>query len=202
MKQKLFNYDIPTVFVDDIEWEKLFTKTLPSKKSANAAGYDVVAVGEPKIFGVREPKTNLWKRIDYIEYRTGIQIGPDGLDINLENEGYTHVLAFPRSSVSEKNLVLANSIGLIDNDYRGEILLRFKYIWQPEDYLITRDKINEKEGSFMLGVVGNMNWEKIYRTGEKICQLVAMPHSDLNFFEVEDLKKTNRGSGGFGSTGK
>jgi dUTPase len=191
------NYDIPVKFVEDIDWENLFTKTLPDKKSPYAAGYDVVAVGEPKIIGEREPQTNLWKRIDYIEYRTGIQVGPE-----FSKEGFTHVLAFPRSSISNYNLMLANSIGVIDNDYRGEILLRFKYTWQPEDYLITRDKINRDDNSFMLGVVGNMNWEKIYRTGDRICQLVAMPHSDLNFFEVDSLNDTDRGSGGFESTGR
>jgi dUTPase len=196
-------FDIKTVFVDDLDWEKLYTKHLPAKKSELAAGYDVIAVDQPKIIGERESQTNLWRRIDYIEYRTGIKISPDApftADFGWQDH-CTHVLAFPRSSVSNFNLVLANSIGLIDNDYRGEILLRFKYIWQPEDLVVTRDKIDEEKGTFMLGVVGNMNWEKIYRAGHKICQLVALPNNNLNFEEVDRISETARGGGGFGSTG-
>jgi dUTP pyrophosphatase len=200
MSSRLLSYEIPVRFLEDEEYLRFNTKkVLPEKKTDRSAGYDVVAISEPEIHGERDPQTNLWNRIDYIQYRTGITIGPDGPDVL--PEGYAHVLAFPRSSVSKYNLMLANSVGLIDNDYRGEILLRFKYIWQPEDYVISRDKIKD-DGSFKLGVVGYMNWEKIYRVGDHICQLVGMPNSDMDFFESNLLTTTKRGSGGFQSTGK
>ena len=99
------------------------------------------------------------------------------------------VLAFPRSSVSKYNLVLANSIGLIDADYRGEVLLRFKYIWQPEDY---------RSVNYMLE--GKPNIDKIYNKGDKICQLKVTHVENVKFELVNELDSTNRGDGGFGST--
>jgi dUTPase len=100
------------------------------------------------------------------------------------------ILAFPRSSVSKYNLVLANCIGLIDADYRGEVLLRFKYIWQPEDYLVRIDKLLE----------GYVNFTKLYNKGDKVCQLKVTKVENVEFVLVDELDSTNRGDGGFGST--
>ena len=100
------------------------------------------------------------------------------------------ILAFPRSSVSKYNLLLANSIGLIDADYRGEVLLRFKYIWQPEDYRIRTDNLLD----------GNINTDKIYKKGDKICQLKVTRVENIEFILVNELDSTTRGEGGFGST--
>lgn len=186
------DYRLAVEFIDDNDefLKANATKKLPKHGSTMAAGWDVYAVGEPKIVGEREPRTNLWNRIDYIEYNTGIKLMPyDDF----------HTLAFPRSSISKYNLILANSVGVIDNDYRGELLLRFKYHWQPQDYVISRDNI--QGNSFKLGVVGYMNWEKIYRTGDKICQLIGTPHKQLDFFEGM-VGPTIRGIGGFGHTDK
>jgi dUTPase len=108
--------------------------------------------------------------------------------------GYTDldydILAFPRSSVSKYNLVLANSVGLIDADYRGEVLLRFKYIWQPEDYRIRTDNLLE----------GNVNTTKLYNKGDKVCQLKITKVENIEFILVDELDSTDRGEGGFGST--
>jgi dUTPase len=100
------------------------------------------------------------------------------------------ILAFPRSSVSKYNLVLANCIGLIDADYRGEVLLRFKYIWQPEDYKIRTDNLLE----------GYVNFTKLYNKGDKVCQLKVTKVENVEFVLVDELDSTNRGDGGFGST--
>ena len=97
----------------------------------------------------------------------------------------------PRSSVSKYNLVLANSIGLIDADYRGEVLIRFKYIWQPEDYKL--NTYNKLEGT--------PNLERIYKKGDKICQLKVTKVEHAEFVLVDQLDSTQRGEGGFGSTG-
>ena len=96
----------------------------------------------------------------------------------------------PRSSVSKYNLVLANSIGLIDADYRGEVLIRFKYIWQPEDYKL--NTYNKLEGT--------PNLERIYKKGDKICQLKVTKVEHAEFVLVDQLDSTQRGEGGFGST--
>lgn len=171
---------------------------VPQPGSPKASGYDVVALDAPKIVGDRVGK-HWWKRIDYIEYRTGLFIAPQPeykYDNITTNQGKPvnwyhdfHVLIFPRSSVSKYNLLLANSIGLIDNDYRGEIILRFKYIWQPEDLSMEENQI-----------VGAINLKKIYNSGDKIGQLVAEVTNPIDWVVVENLTETVRGEGGFGST--
>lgn len=149
------------------------------------AGIDLYAQSEPKIVGKRVEgvsNTDLYTSIDYIEYRTGIKIEPESWD--------NYVLIYPRSSISNKNLVLANSVGVIDTGYRGELIVRFKYIIQPEDlYLIgnTQCKVNQ---------------DKIYQKGDKICQIVLTNHISGEIVEVSKLTETTRGEGGFGSTGK
>ncbi len=81
----------------------------------------------------------------------------------------------PRSSISKKSLVLINSPGTIDSDYTGELIVRFKVV----------DARNE-----------------IYNVGDRIAQLVIVPVPKVEFVEVQELDSTERGSGGFGSTGK
>lgn len=88
-------------------------------------------------------------------------------------EGYVG-LVFPRSSVSKTTLNLTNSVGVIDSGYRGEIMFKFRYL---------------EEGM-------------IYDVGDRIGQLIIMPYPQVEFEEVEDLSSTERGEGGFGSTGK
>lgn len=172
---------------------------VPQPGSPKSAGYDVVALAEPKIVGDGALK-HWWKRIDYIEYRTGLFIAPQSrmlqpVDLKMKPVGQAteldsyHTLIFPRSSVSKYNLLLANSIGLIDNDYRGEIILRFKYIWQPEDLSMESHQI-----------VGQINLAKIYNTGDKIGQLVSEVTNPIEWMVVADLTETVRGAGGFGST--
>jgi dUTP pyrophosphatase len=96
-----------------------------------------------------------------------------GLQFQLP-EGYA-MLIFPRSSNSKKDLWLTNSVGVIDSGYRGEVT--FKY--RPVDLE-----------------------ERIYQIGERVGQLIIMPYPNIEFEEVEELGKTERGCGGYGSTGK
>lgn len=162
---------------------------LPQQGSQVASGYDIVATSDPQLVGEnyeslvspKEGEPLDWKRIEYIQYETNLYIAPETLT--------HHVLIHPRSSVSKYNLVLANSIGLIDNDYRGQVLCRFKYIWQPEDLAV-----NERT------VVGVVNTGKIYKKGDKIAQLVVEPTIHVEWLLRDDLTATNRGEGGFGST--
>ena len=164
--------------------------TLPERGSLLAAGYDIVATSEPKIVGDSIPQSDgvRWNRIDYIEYETGLFIAP--------TVAMAHTLIHPRSSISKYNLVLANSIGLVDNDYRGMIVCRFKYIWQPDDFRFGE----AQEGSGLPDMVGDPNMEKIYKKGDKIAQLVFEPTTHVDFSLVDELDVTQRGAGGFGST--
>jgi len=138
---------------------------LPSAANDTDAGYDLVAIDE----GTFKWDDN--HSILYIQYRTGLSIEPP--------EGY-HTEIFPRSSISKTNLMLANSIGLIDEGYRGEILVRFKVI--PADKL--RTNVNR------------------YQAGDRIAQLVIRKTEKATFELVEELEETSRGNGGFGSSGK
>jgi dUTPase len=146
-------------------------------------GYDVKAISEPNIIGSKFSE-NIYKSIDYIEYNTGIKI--DTIQKNGEEDIYT--LVYARSSISNKNLVLANSVGLIDPDYRNDILIRFKYIPQPEDFVFRNEQIFIK-----------INFDKIYNINDKICQFVFCRKINVELNYVEELIETNRG--GFGSTG-
>lgn len=185
---------------------------VPTRGTPKSAGYDIVANSEPEIVGTKfipipGGEGDYWKQIDYIQYRTGLFIAPK--PDQYQND--YHTLLFPRSSVSKYNLALANCIGLIDNDYRGEILLRFKYMWQPEDFSIlldhnmtfgreSMDRINDNLSRFKFDVVGRVNVNKIYKKGDKIGQLVAEVTNVIDFIAVDILSSTTRGEGGFGST--
>ena len=85
-------------------------------------------------------------------------------------------LVFPRSSVSKLDLVQANSVGVIDSSYRNSIKVRFKKL---KDDGVCR-----------------------YVPGERIAQLIILPYPMIGFNEVEKLSDSDRGLGGFGSTGK
>jgi dUTPase len=165
---------------------------LPKKGTDRATGFDVVVTSEPEIVG-EQYDNGTYKRIDYIQYKTNLKLAVQKERV-FSNFGYTDldydILAFPRSSVSKYNLVLANCIGLIDADYRGEVLIRFKYIWQPEDYRIRTDNLLE----------GHVNFTKLYNKGDKVCQLKVTKVENVEFVLVYELDSTTRGDGGFGST--
>jgi len=165
---------------------------LPKKGTDRATGFDVVVTSEPEIVG-EQYDNGTYKRVDYIQYKTNLKLAVQKERV-FSSFGYNDldydILAFPRSSVSKYNLVLANCIGLIDADYRGEVLLRFKYIWQPEDYKIRTDNLLE----------GYVNSTKLYNKGDKVCQLKVTKVENVEFVLVYELDSTTRGDGGFGST--
>ena len=85
---------------------------------------------------------------------------------------------FPRSSNRKTNAYLCNHVGIIDSGYRGEIILTFK---ERDDVMLE---------------------QMPYEIGDRIGQLMIMPYPFVEFEEVEELSDTERGAGGFGSTGK
>ena len=99
----------------------------------------------------------------FIEYGTGL-----AFEIP---EGYVGLL-FPRSSLSKKDLILANHVGVLDSGYRGELKFRFKKIG-----------------------------EEVYEVGDRIGQLIVIPYPKVELEEASELSDTNRGIGGFGSSG-
>jgi dUTPase len=165
---------------------KVFVKNslkLNAKESPFNIGIDVSAISM-EIFGKKI--NSLYSCIDYIEYDTGISL--DCLKRNSEEQVYT--LVYPRSSISNKNLTLCNSVGLIDPNYRDSIKLRFKYLAQPEDFRVYFDKH-----------LIEVNLDKIYSVGNKIGQLVFAKTIPTAIEYVPELTSSDT-SGGFGTTGE
>jgi dUTP pyrophosphatase len=99
-----------------------------------------------------------------------------GFGIALEiPDGYVG-LVFPRSSIKKTELILSNSVGVIDSGYRGEIMAVF----------------NKLAGSV----------SHKYYVGDRALQLIIVPYPKIELEEVNELSETERGQGGFGSTGK
>lgn len=90
-------------------------------------------------------------------------------------EGYVGLI-FPRSSVCKKSLSLSNSVGVIDSDYRGEVTAVFN---ETDPYR-----------------------EEVYSIGDRIAQIVFVKLPEVKMIEVDELSETQRGTGGYGSTGK
>lgn len=193
-----------TIHVLNIEGKGTLPIRGDGKPESLAAGYDVVAVDDPTIVGevgnelVLEEGTKvpLYKSIQYLEYHTALKIQP----IWNQYGEYHHIDLHPRSSVRKYNLVLANSVGVIDNDYRGEILVSFKYIFQPEDFVIQFEEI--EKGFKPLNLLAGINWTKVYRKGDKIGQLIAEKTNPCDYIFHSELTATARGEGGHGSTGQ
>lgn len=106
-------------------------------------------------------------------------------------EGYVG-LVFPRSSNHKKGVILTNCVGVIDSGYRGEVSLKFR----P---LIDRAKEHYDDGTFdyMFRTL-----KTTYKIGERIGQIIIMPYPKIEFVEVDELSETERGTNGYGSTGK
>lgn len=102
--------------------------------------------------------------------------------------GYVGLL-FPRSSNTKKDLVLGNSVGVLDSGYRGEVVFKFK-----GSVAIYETDLCES-GNF--SCVGE-NAES-YGIGDRIGQLIIMPYPKIEFNEVDELSHTDRGIGSFGS---
>lgn len=95
-----------------------------------------------------------------------------GFGISIEiPEGYVGLI-FPRSSIYKQTQLLSNSVGVIDSGYRGEI------------------------SAVMKGADMNR-----YKVGDRAAQLIIMPYPQIEFEEVEELSESERGEGGYGSTG-
>jgi dUTP pyrophosphatase len=99
-----------------------------------------------------------------------------GTDLAMEIPKGFVGLVFPRSSIRKYELILSNSVGVIDSGYRGELQATFK----------------KENGLDSLA----------YKVGDRIAQIMIIPHPEIEFEEVDDLSDTERGDGGFGSTGK
>lgn len=100
---------------------------------------------------------------------------PTGLAIHVADPGYAAVI-LPRSGLGHKHgIVLGNLVGLIDSDYQGPLMVS---AW------------NRSAGAYTLQPM------------ERLAQLVVLPIAQVQFNVVDEFEQSDRGTGGFGSTGK
>lgn len=143
----------------DIKIKKLTpTAKMPVYSTDGAAGMDLFV---DSVEGIQHGIANHTK----IKFGIALEI-PEGFC----------ALVLPRSSIHKSGMILSNSVGLIDSDYRGEISAVFY------------DFCSEVYGPFDIG--------------DRVAQLVIVSYPKINFVEVEELGETKRGIGGYGSTGK
>lgn len=102
-----------------------------------------------------------------------------GLAIEIP-QGYVGLL-FPRSSISKRVLFQRNAVGVIDSGYRGEIMIKFGYYKKDHKQIFQADKV--------------------YEVGERIGQLIIVPYPQIELVQVAELSESERGTGGFGSSG-
>ncbi len=142
-----------------VQFKKLHPSAIiPKYATIGSNGLDLIAISKEKVYDINNGN------LLYISYKTGLAISLP--------ENYCGLL-LPRSSISKTSLSLANSCGLIDTDFRGEIEVRFRSLYP---------------------------YNKEYEIGEKIAQLLVNYAPKIELIEVERLSETERDSNGFGST--
>ena len=131
---------------------------IPTRGSDEAAGWDLY-VPKNQIFSISPHSTQLIS-----------------LDLSIALPKGTFGAIFARSGLSiKKGLKLANGVGVIDSDDRGNI---------------------------GVALYNDTDQTQVVQGGDRIAQLIVVPYIPITFDEVESLDATNRGTGGFGSTGK
>lgn len=109
-------------------------------------------------------------------------------------QGYVGLI-FPRSSICKEQLLLSNAVGVIDSGYRGEVSFKFKPSMALDNHQCVK---TDAEKMWSIAVRQN----DVYKVGDRIGQMIIMPYPSIEFEEVEELNETDRGDGGYGSTGK
>ena len=146
-------------FADNLSIELKNYYTKKSLEISTDSGFDLVCPDDLS-FNSMEGKT-----IDF-------KIQCKFTDMNNNASGY---LLMPRSSISKTNLMMMNSIGLIDKDYRGNLMAKVKNITITDNEYIKKN--------------------------DRLFQIVGPNFQPFKVKIVEELDETTRGSGGFGSTG-
>ena len=100
---------------------------------------------------------------------------PSGVAISPESSGFVAIIAGRSGLGAKHGITLSNGIGVVDSDYRGEIV-----VW----------------------LINNSDEPYTVEPGERVGQMMFVPVFAANFIPCEDLGETGRGTGGFGSTGR
>jgi dUTP pyrophosphatase len=154
---------------------------LPTRAHETDSGWDLTVTGIDKIKG------------DTIFFKTGLQVKPPA--------GH-YFEVYPRSSISPLPFMLANSVGVIDESYRGELIVAIRVLHSSMGTSSERDTypsgmVNALDARpASITEVANL----ILGKKPKIAQMILRKRLDTSFEEVEELDETDRGSGGFGSS--
>lgn len=128
---------------------------MPIKGDPESACYDCYAVSKEW-----DARHNVWS------YGLGFAVEPP--------KGYSIEL-HPRSSIYKTGLILCNSTGVVDNQYRGEVKVKF---YESDSFIYDE-----------------------YNIGDRVCQMRLVKDYQEELMLVDELSDTERGTGGFGSTG-
>lgn len=145
---------------------------MPTKAHATDAGFDLTAISR-----------------EYDEH--GNVVYHFGLAFEIP-EGYVGLI-FPRSSLCKKDLLLSNAVGVIDSGYRGEVTAKFKLAMRAKGELRTVPDT---------AIVEQWGTANVYGKGERIAQLIIIPLPRIALVESAELSESERGEGGYGSTGR
>ena len=161
-----------------IQFKKLLpTAQKPKFGKPGDAGADLVATSVD------------FSREDQVVYGTGLAVEiPEGMV----------GLVFPRSSVRNYDLIMSNSVGVIDSGYRGEIMVTFNV---KMDLLLIDELASVETLHELSNEMFDISIDNVYQVGDRIAQLVIIPVPLVQYAEVEELSETSRGTDGHGSTG-
>ena len=161
---------------------------IPTYAKPGDAGMDLVAT------------SRIFDKYGNVEFGTGL-----AMEIP---EGYVGLI-FARSSIFKQDLSLSNAVGVIDSGYRGEVKFKFKPTLSYMDFGTTKDihGIGKESDTFdYVGIAGDIQKDSIeasiYEVGDRVGQIIILPYPHIDFEEVDNLSNTERGTGGYGSTGK
>lgn len=113
----------------------------------------------------------------------------------IDDSGNTYpYYLYPRSSIYKTPLRLANSVGIIDKDYRGNICAALTYVPTPEVLEYTINPVSNNANS-----LSDFNYT--LKKGQRIVQICEPTLKPLKMCIVDELDSTERGESGFGSTG-
>lgn len=184
-----------------IKFKKLTPNAvIPTKAHVTDAGLDLVAT------------SRVFDEHGCVVYGTGIAVEIP--------KGYAG-LVFPRSSNAKKDLIMSNSVGIIDSGYRGEITAKFR----PALLFVDKDGIGRNINDYLGTATEDLSTQEVtfhgrnenypdvgigykpfpprcYEVGERMAQLVIIPYPEVEFEETVTLSDSDRGTGGYGSTGK
>jgi dUTP pyrophosphatase len=142
-----------------IQIKRLSDKAIiPTRGSNQAAGYDLYVCSDNDVI---------------IPPHSSVKVGT-GLSVSIP-EGYFGAVYARSGLASKQGLRPANCVGVVDPDYRGEIIVALH---------------------------NDTDTEKTIEKNERIAQFVVMPYLAVEFQETDELDSTERGAAGFGSTGK